>query len=974
MSWVDDIKGKTILVNGVPMPDRKVLQVDLPGATGTDDPVNDTTILAYEPPATNVGTLDTVQELRDEPSPVDGQTYVLSGTLSAFDGAGGTWIYNNSGTPGTYTDNVGTVIVPTGGDGSGAYLRIYDGAVNVRWFGAVGDGVTDDFAAFRLALDSFEIAPIRDEYASAPTIQIPPTDDGYLISQDLIVNKNVIIEGLGTPGRTTGGTKLIFGDACDAGLWFAHPGGISAPAPYTTEVGADFWGAGRSELRNVVIEPDNAGMVDFGIVHNVPMIFYHVTCQNFRLAGFFAHGQTSGNSAYGDPNGTGGNGTMFGNTNGTIYTRCFARLTTEGHGFAAQGNNTQIMLYDTCDATGNNGCGFRDNSSIGNVYLNCHTAQNTYKVLNGGTYYACVTPHTSTAADEPGVGANWEDYWVEITATIADATWAVSTAYRDTGGVNIVDGSASAAIYSHYTEGGIEVGVIPRGPTLVAGGVAGASGRIAYLESESDVQVIGSNRNTPPRWRALGGTYEWGSSLGSTVFVDTMFQCGHTEDPDVSIPGVDGLELDWSSTRKAYEWTMGGGNRYLAFPSGSWSLVEGYDRAPHFERGLIVGGLKNAHLKSSFSLAATTGAVVKGEFYFYSSPSTWAGAVATTTGTVGSGGVVKQFGQLIETTALTAGLNDDEIIVTDDSDGSKHKPMTLADLFHHQDALRHDADNTGATDATTELQAAIDAAEASTSRKVVEIPAGTYDITGLTIDSANVTLRGAGEGTILNLTSTTANALSLTADGCAVQDLVIQAAGAQTAGALIRVTADKCRVSGVTLINPYNGLDLVSTADDTVVSNVRITGAVNDSIRVAGTDSVIGSSSLKNGAMGINAVAGSSGTVFKGNHLSGNTTDTSIATVTIATGAVTVLGAIDGLHKIDTEAAAASDDLDTINGTVPGHIYTFAAVNSSRTVVFKDGTGNMLLEGDFSADTLQDSITLLDVNGTLVELARSNNA
>lgn len=32
-------------------------------------------------------------------------------------------------------------------------------------------------------------------------------------------------------------------------------------------------------------------------------------------------------------------------------------------------------------------------------------------VANGGALYVCHTNHTSAAADEPGVGANWEDYW-----------------------------------------------------------------------------------------------------------------------------------------------------------------------------------------------------------------------------------------------------------------------------------------------------------------------------------------------------------------------------------------------------------------------------------------------------------------------------------------------------------------------------------------------------------------------------------
>jgi len=59
--------------------------------------------------------------------------------------------------------------------------------------------------------------------------------------------------------------------------------------------------------------------------------------------------------------------------------------------------------------------------------------------------------------------------------------------------------------------------------------------------------------------------------------------------------------------------------------------------------------------------------------------------------------------------------------------------------------------------------------------------------------------------------------------------------------------------------------------------------------------------------------------------------------LTIATGAVTLSG---GVHTIDTESDAATDDLDTINGAFKGMFLLLKAANSAREVVLTDA-GNI---------------------------------
>lgn len=93
--------------------------------------------------------------------------------------------------------------------------------------------------------------------------------------------------------------------------------------------------------------------------------------------------------------------------------------------------------------------------------------------------------------------------------------------------------------------------------------------------------------------------------------------------------------------------------------------------------------------------------------------------------------------------------------------------------------------------------------------------------------------------------------------------------------------------------------------------------------------------------------------------------------LTISSGVITVTASY---HQVDTQSDAATDDLDTINGGVQGGIYIFRAANNSRTVVFKNNTGNIRLAGtDFSLDHSWDTIMLIYDGVNWRELSRADN-
>ena len=93
-------------------------------------------------------------------------------------------------------------------------------------------------------------------------------------------------------------------------------------------------------------------------------------------------------------------------------------------------------------------------------------------------------------------------------------------------------------------------------------------------------------------------------------------------------------------------------------------------------------------------------------------------------------------------------------------------------------------------------------------------------------------------------------------------------------------------------------------------------------------------------------------------------------TLTIATGAVTVTS---GYHAIDTESAAATDDLDTINGGIIGKTIVLSAANGARSVVFTESGNMKLAGGTFTADNAEDAIMLIYNGSNWLEISRSDN-
>ena len=108
--------------------------------------------LAFEIGALGAGDVNTVVGAAGTQSlqrivPTSPVTVNVKGYSIPGDGGGGAFYWDSTSAA---TDDGGTIIRPVGLL-VGAWIRVYSGAINVRWFGATGNGVTDDVTAINAA-------------------------------------------------------------------------------------------------------------------------------------------------------------------------------------------------------------------------------------------------------------------------------------------------------------------------------------------------------------------------------------------------------------------------------------------------------------------------------------------------------------------------------------------------------------------------------------------------------------------------------------------------------------------------------------------------------------------------------------------------------------------------------------------------------------------------------------------------------
>ena len=217
-------------------------------------------------------------------TPINNKSYFIGGS-------DGGWFKGVTGGSG-YADNggsyCGTQFIPTGGDGSAAWVRVYDDSINIVWFGAIAGA--DSTTAIKNTV-SAAIANTK--------IKIPSASSSYLMNEKLSVN----VRGIVFDGDTPEGSVIEFNNSLDAGIEFSTDDSnytdytgtaadygfnnirIKGPGKATSTTGIMDWENGGALLSNVIISHFGTG---FEGVSGDVCEWIKVSIHNCTDAGFIA--------------------------------------------------------------------------------------------------------------------------------------------------------------------------------------------------------------------------------------------------------------------------------------------------------------------------------------------------------------------------------------------------------------------------------------------------------------------------------------------------------------------------------------------------------------------------------------------------------------------------------------------------------------------------------------------------------------
>lgn len=336
---------------------------------------------------------------------------------------------------------------------SGAWVRKFSGPVNVRWFGAVGDDVTDDGPAFMAAIAYLRSIAAGGVYSSASPTLFIPFGQYFLGTTTLDISHTITIEGEGTGDAGGNGTIL---------RWAANTTGIRLQAYNTsgasTVDGTGHTSAAASIIERLMLKGAFAGSEgEFHGIHlKVRAIIRDCYITNFQGDGIHAWCSAGAGDA------------TEGNCNNLYVEKCW--IDSCRNGLFLKGGDTNAGMTLGLNVNSNRQWGIWDESFLGNSHFAAHADGNGisyagppytmveksghwYSVRTGQAAGASVNAPSGTAADNV-----WWFYVGDHAAAPSVPTWASGISVREGGSYK----SATAWFWGCYEEGG-------QGPCIVDG-------------------------------------------------------------------------------------------------------------------------------------------------------------------------------------------------------------------------------------------------------------------------------------------------------------------------------------------------------------------------------------------------------------------------------------------------------------------------------------------------------------------------
>jgi hypothetical protein len=294
------------------------------------------------------------------------------------DGGGGPFYLDTSSAE---QDDGGIVIQPSS-PLQGRWKRLYDAYLNVRWFGAKGDGVTDDIDAFNRAIEA--AGPPDSPYGT--TILVPPAQPQrtYRLGDDLYINRNMILRGLAGTGNY-GASRLTFDDGKHVVIKQTNPNNPAGRnGGYSTLI--DLYIDSVSDKWPEEADPNRPGETQGNRVPNVTGVLMQATAhiEHCFIVGFSGHGIEIIGAEYprlpdGNPN------PLNENSNGWSI-RSSRSENNRGWGLYVHGYNTNGGVCVGLNCISNGEGGIWDSSFHGCTYIGCLVEANLYPSNPGMAY------------------------------------------------------------------------------------------------------------------------------------------------------------------------------------------------------------------------------------------------------------------------------------------------------------------------------------------------------------------------------------------------------------------------------------------------------------------------------------------------------------------------------------------------------------------------------------------------------------